>query len=535
MDEAMAPPHKRRKLSSGAAQDISALDNSTVAADVMTPFSHVSHLRTHSSLAPARTHHHCDDEEDQPRVQHAPVGGIEDFKVLLPRQGTGSSASSSEATTPVDSTAGSNGPSPTSPSASTSSASAGGTPASLSPSPSISGSSTISARSSGNGTLSRTISGSSSSVSLNLTTSAIIIIGESTTTLKTTITLGGSTSSITDTDASFLYLATLFDGDVSTLTRSSIAYTTAFGTESFTVPSRTSARTSTVEETVSADSSRSGQSTVTSIATVGIAGAGSGRGSPTNSSPATSSTDSSSNNDNHNDNTPPAGTIAGGVVGGCAGLAVVLLIAMLFVRWYRRKARTQHQALPPGSMSAPGDDQTMDRNAPGMAERAGLRPLVAAIPGLMRHQNRSTEASEPSERGFTRVSGRKLPSAFSEGMTSDGLVREQPPPAMPLSGSPPDAERSLSGNSFYRDSTGFYGGDGDIGLARSSSSPTSPNSNAPIHGKAPELMMGPQRQPQVHAGGPYNMTPTSADSPHAATFGRSETPDLRNSRFTEDM
>lgn len=200
----------------------------------------------------------------------------------------------------------------------------------------------------------------------------------------------------------------------------------------------------------------------------------------------------------------------------------------------------QHQALPPGSASAPGDEQTVDRSAPGMAERAGLMPLVAAIPGLMRHQNRSTEPSEPSERGFTRVSGRKLPSAFSEGMTSEGPIREQLPPAMPLSNSPPDAERSLSGNSFYRDSTGFYGGDGDNGLTRSSNSPTSPGA---IHGKAPEpeLMMGPQRQPQVHAGGPYNLTPTSADTPSSPTaatanFGRSETPaSLRNSRFTEDM
>ncbi|KAK4548566.1 hypothetical protein LTR36_009476 [Oleoguttula mirabilis] len=173
-----------------------------------------------------------------------------------------------------------------------------------------------------------------------------------------------------------------------------------------------------------------------------------------------------------------------------------------------------------------------------MAERAGLMPMMGAVPALFRHQNRSQDQqSEPSERGFTRVSGRKLPSSFSPGMSS-------PPPTMPLSG--PDL--NLSTTSFYRDSAGFYGGEG--GGAGGAMSPTA--------AAAPEeltLSPGPQRRPTVHAGGPYVMSPpaSSPSSPSnpadsalsppgtgtTATFDRSDTPSSldpnRGSRFTEEV
>lgn len=351
--------------------------------------------------------------------------------------------------------------------------------------------------------------------------------------------------STTSTSSGLLFFFTLNDGSVSTFSRSSDTYTTTLGDgETIIVPSvaastptsssrsTTSSVSSTTSRQSSTQSSSEQQSTITSTATLGGTG-GAGSSTPTYSSPATTTTGSSGSGGGGG-SSPPAGTIAGGVVGGAAGLAVLLLIAMLFVRWYRRKG--QMQALPAEGEASRGLDGPSDGRGPGMAERAGLMPLVSAVPAFFRHQNRSAETA-PSERGFTRVSGRKLPSAFSEGMSSEGVRNQQmagpsqATPGMPLSSSPPEAERNLSSTSFYRDSAGFYGGDGE----RSSGSP-------PLR-RSPEEMMtmspGPQRQPEIHAGGPYVMSPTSAQhpgSPSAGLLGRSDTPSsLRNSRFTEDM
>lgn len=307
--------------------------------------------------------------------------------------------------------------------------------------------------------------------------------------------------------------------------------------------------TSTYFTTASAsDASDAAQSTVTSTAMVGAASQAGGGSTAT--STAASSTSSAAtlhgNSNSGSSSTPPAGTIAGGVVGGAAGLAVVLLIAMLFLRWYRRKAQLGHQALPANSGMSPELDQApVSRHGPGMAERAGLMPIMGAVPALFRHQNRSQDQSsesEPTERGFTRVSGRKLPSSFSPGMSS-------PPPSMPLTGS---AERNLSTSSFYRDSSGFYGGEGGGGGRGAGAASESP---------PPEEMTlspGPQRRPTVHAGGPYVMSPpATASSPSSprnpaeqslrsppgtgttATFERSDTPSSldpnRGSRFVEEV
>lgn len=361
---------------------------------------------------------------------------------------------------------------------------------------------------------------------------AIILIGNnSTTTSKTTIT-------ITRSSTSTLYYATLDDGDVSTITRSSTAFTTTVDGEVFTVPGyfdsqvplQSSTSTTSIEST-----------TTTSTPAVSGAGGAQTYGTPANTGAAgPTSTDASNTDDGGNHNsTPPAGTIAGGVVGGCAGLAVVVLIAMLFVRWYRRKSQMGHQALPPGTA---GGSEEQSRSAPGMAERAGIVPFAAAVPALFRHQNRSTEP-EQSERGFTRISGRKLPSQWSEGMNSNQA------PNMPLTATTPAEEsagRNLSNASFSRDSQGLYGGNGGD-LSPGAASPES-ISRGPLRTSDPGSVMmmsrGPERQPQVHYGGavqrPGQASTLSTTPPAAGALGRSETPSSlldpnRSSRFTEDM
>lgn len=282
-------------------------------------------------------------------------------------------------------------------------------------------------------------------------------------------------------------------------------------------------------------------STTTSV--YGVAGGGS-TGGGTTTTAATSSTSSAVH---HSSNyIPPAtqGTIAGGVVGGAAGLAVIAFVALVFFKWYKRRSQNGHQALPPSSGQSPDNDAPASvSREPGMAERAGMPAFVAAVPALFRHQNRSQEEPAPAERGFTRVAGRKLPSAFSEGMTSGGM--SGPPPSMPLR----DPEGNLSTTSFYRDSDGFHGGEG--GANELPASPVEGPVGPMTHGERGEMVLspGPRRTPTVHRGGPYVMSPSQSTpaSPHSPagtagtvpTFDRSSTPstvpDNRSSRFTEEV
>ncbi|KAI6887460.1 hypothetical protein KC334_g15423, partial [Hortaea werneckii] len=430
-----------------------------------------------------------------------------------------------------------------------------------------------------------------SSLSGNLTTSAIILDGSSTTiTSRTTIDLASQTSqsssfsssssSATDSSSSIsssslstqttsslgdlVYLATLQNGAVQTITRAQSDYATTFSggqvstiaaySGSLDVSTDDNGATSTYYTTVMPTTdANGGQSTITSTALL-TPGANAADATFTSTAAASTSSAAGGGGGGSNDSAP-AGTIAGGVVGGAAGLAVVLVLALLFLRWSRRKAQAGHQALPPNSGMLPEDEDPPPSgpSQPGMAERAGLRPIIGAVPAMFRHQSReseSTATTEPAERGFTRVSGRKLPSSFSPGMNS-------PPPTMPLTG----PERNLSSTSFYRDSAGFYGGEGI---------PQSPATAAPPTGESPPegltLSPGPQRRPTVHAGGPYKMSspasaaataaasPSSPQTPQhppaaiarsppltgsTATFDRSETPTsldpTRSSRFTEEV
>lgn len=300
----------------------------------------------------------------------------------------------------------------------------------------------------------------------------------------------------------------------------------------------------TVFSTASPSPTQSSSSSSDDSNGVGLAGVAGDGATATSGSISSTSAPAKSNGD---DTTAPAGTIAGGVVGGAAGLVLVGLIILLFLRRYKKRVQLGHQALPANTAGplAGSDAGTSSSGPPGMAERAGLMPFAGAVPALFRHQNRQNGA-ETGERGFQRVSGRKLPSAFSEGMAGPPQPPTSPPPTMPLV-SPEEREGNVSGLSFYRDSAGFYGGDG--------SSP-SPNpfsdTNLPAtvarNEAAEQLIMspGPQRRPTIHAAKSNVQAPSVATSgtpswtpSHTATFARSDTPASldsgRNSRFTEEV
>lgn len=384
---------------------------------------------------------------------------------------------------------------------------------------------------------------------------------------STSSTDSQATDSSSSIDLNVLFLATQSNGDVETITRSDESFTTSLSNGQTTVvpPSSTidsnsratgspssgsvitisddqSTFQSTVFSTSSPSPTESSSDDPSGVGLAGVAGDGA-----TATSNGVSSTSAASDANNDDDEVAPPGTIAGGVVGGAAGLALIALIVLLFLRRYKKRAQLGHLALPANAAGpVAGSSVGSSSRGAGMAERAGLMPFAGAVPALFRHQSRSQHSgSETGERGFQRVAGRKLPSAFSEGMTGPPHPPTSPPPTMPLV----EAEghdRNLSAHSFYRDSAGFYGGDG------SSPDPFSDtNLPATVAGGATAEQMimspGPQRRPTIDKAQPHVLpdasvatsgTPSWTPS-HSAAFARSDTPasldGSRNSRFTEEV
>jgi len=129
----------------------------------------------------------------------------------------------------------------------------------------------------------------------------------------------------------------------------------------------------------------------------------------------------------------------------------------------------------------------------GMSQRRSLPFAVpAALATLTGYNKRASQkttgtvsSTAGSERGFYRVSGRKLPSVLQTG--GDGY-----------GGGVHDS--TLSGSSFYRDSTGFYGGPGS---PPPTSFPPPPERDSGV----PVMRPSPARTP-VTEHGPFGRTPT---------------------------
>ncbi|KAG9897702.1 hypothetical protein KCV05_g17028, partial [Aureobasidium melanogenum] len=206
--------------------------------------------------------------------------------------------------------------------------------------------------------------------------------------------------------------------------------------------------------------------------------------SATATAPGSTSTATLTNDGSNN--TPPPSVLAGGIVGGVAGLAVLVLIAMIFLRWYRKRMANMNALTEAEAATGSG-------GARGMSERGRTAPVLAPLLGGVFKNRKSRAAEDTGERGFQRISGRKLPSAFSAGMTSG------PPMLMP---SAFDNDRNMSTTSVYRDST-YYGAAG---------SPFDDPENE--IGTNETINPGPARQARIHH--PYTMSPTSAMSENAS-------------------
>lgn len=124
--------------------------------------------------------------------------------------------------------------------------------------------------------------------------------------------------------------------------------------------------------------------------------------------------------------TPQQTRVVSGVVGGIAGVAMVLIILLYVLRWYRARLKGQgrlpHQLVSSHNSRDFGVSGLMSCAAPMSQSRTALFPVAASAsmkkwrPGSdMTAITNATSTTSDSERGFHRVSGRKIPSVLSTG------------------------------------------------------------------------------------------------------------------------
>ena len=104
--------------------------------------------------------------------------------------------------------------------------------------------------------------------------------------------------------------------------------------------------------------------------------------------------------------------VVGGVVGGIAGLAIILLVALFALRWYRNH-RQSPQALPGSESENPAPDSRSTRPLAEGTLAGSAAGFLKRLSGVNKTSQGATATPPMAQRSFERVSGRKLPSAFS--------------------------------------------------------------------------------------------------------------------------
>ena len=273
--------------------------------------------------------------------------------------------------------------------------------------------------------------------------------------------------------------------------------------------------------------------------TGGLYGPPNPNGGGSSSDPSTNrgATNPSSSSD---DSPPPTPVVVGSVFGSLAGITLIGVLILFILRWKRRK----QGSLQLGSgrdLSTPDLHPSSDPNSPAgpmsMVRRASsfvVPAALASLTGASRRPAPPPPSSPGSDRGFVRVSGRKLPSV----LTSGGNGYEDP-----------FADPHLSDTSFYRDSRGFYGGTGTGGVGPMSPvSPISPMSPSPLGpppsspfrdaGAAGSRGSGGSHQPPrtpTYSIMPKISAPPVLVRPDALGRSHPSRDGSRNSRFTEEV
>ncbi|OIW29906.1 hypothetical protein CONLIGDRAFT_350661 [Coniochaeta ligniaria NRRL 30616] len=171
------------------------------------------------------------------------------------------------------------------------------------------------------------------------------------------------------------------------------------------------------------------------------AGAG-GVGATLTALPTSTSTESSSPGGALD---PTTSSIVGGIVGGFAGIALVVLAVLIAVKWKRQHGKGM-QLLTEGDGPDNRGPSFASHGGPGGPGGPGgvrgswaIPAALASLTGYKRASQATIEGPETSEKGFYRVSGRKLTSVLQSG--GDGY------------GEPSSSDiraSTISGASFYR-------------------------------------------------------------------------------------
>ncbi|KAI2482100.1 hypothetical protein Ptr902_06481 [Pyrenophora tritici-repentis] len=212
--------------------------------------------------------------------------------------------------------------------------------------------------------------------------------------------------------------------------------------------------------------------------------------------------------------------VVGSIVGSLAGAALILALILLLLRRHKRKRG--------GALQLTGDDHTENPQSVRQAPASSSLVPAAFLHRFSAMSGKTADTTTSAgERSFQRVSGRKLPSAFSEGMTSDQFA----------------GGSTMSGSSFYQDEHGVYGGPGlskefgkeigDSSLNRESG----PMNIRPGPAKTPVIRHPEDDNPFSDRN--YLSPPQSPNTepPPRGTLGRSlpSADGSRSSRFTENV
>lgn len=203
----------------------------------------------------------------------------------------------------------------------------------------------------------------------------------------------------------------------------------------------------------------------------GTAGVGAGAGATASPAPTSTST---SSNPTSGALDPTTSSVIGGIVGGVAGIAIVALVLMMFIKW-RRAQGNGIKLLGDGKSPSGRLSLFSNRGGPGDGGGGMTGPsgstfgVPAALASLAAYKQSSQQSQQPmiegtpdsSEKGFYRVSGRKLVSVLESG--GDGYADPPGSRDSRLSATTADnrlstvtADNRMSGASFWRpDSMAF--------------------------------------------------------------------------------
>jgi hypothetical protein len=233
------------------------------------------------------------------------------------------------------------------------------------------------------------------------------------------------------------------------------------------------------------------------------------------------------------DLSPQQKQVIGGVVGSVAGVAIFALLVMMLLRYKRKGGMSWlsggHGSSGTRSITSGPSGSTGGGSSAAMAEGSASAGVAAALASLV-GKRRAPEAvaSGSGERGFYRVSGRKLPSVLTAG--GDGYT------------DPRDSVRS-GDSDYYRGSQAFEPSNG-MSTRLALGSPMRPVSGVPVirpgPGRTPMASQNPFADPpHPPPSSPLPSPPAPRTPPTADPLGRSLTgqTDSRasSSRFQEGL